>query len=194
MDWSPQQQLDNLPLVKAAWQARLNAPPTSSVGRLFDAAAAFLGLVLLARHEGEGPMALEAIAGTAGDGLALCEDAETLPLLHRPDGVWQADWAPLVRLLLDQRQAIATRAALFHVSLANALVAQADAARQVHGAFSVGLSGGVFQNRLLAELSLHGLAASGFRSYLPVKIPCNDAGLSFGQVVEAASRRLGCVA
>jgi hydrogenase maturation protein HypF len=189
MDWHPHEGLFDAPLAQAAWRARNNAPPTSSVGRLFDAASAFLGLVQRARHEGEGPMALEAAAGTLGDTLAMWEDAETLPLLHRPDGVWQADWAPLVARLLDQTRATATRAALFHASLARTLVAQANAARQVHGAFSVGLSGGVFQNRLLAELSLHGLAASGFRSYLPLKIPCNDGGLSFGQVVEAAARR-----
>jgi hydrogenase maturation protein HypF len=47
----------------------------------------------------------------------------------------------------------------------------------------------VFQNRRLSEMALDALGAAGFRAYLPVSIPCNDAGLSFGQVIEAAARQ-----
>jgi hydrogenase maturation protein HypF len=91
-------------------------------------------------------------------------------------------------MLLDPRRAAGCRAATLHARLAATLVAQAIAVRNTHGAFAVGLSGGVFQNRLLAELSLRGLEEAGFRAFLPARVPCNDAGLSFGQVVEAAAR------
>jgi hydrogenase maturation protein HypF len=157
---------------------------TSSVGRLFDAAAAFLQLVQHARHEAEGPMAVEAIAATDPS----TEDAVVLPLELRADGIWQADWAPLVALLLDEARSPGRRAAAFQASLVLALVDQATALRQAHGEFAIGLAGGVFQNRRLSELSLRALNEAGFRAYLPAGVPCNDAGLSFGQVVEAAAR------
>jgi hydrogenase maturation protein HypF len=115
----------------------------------------------------------------------------SLPLARRSDGVWQTDWAPLVPLLLDVTRPPSRRAATFHASMARALVDQAIAVRDVHGEFAVGLSGGVFQNRRLTEMALSGLQAAGFRAYLPIRVPCNDAGLSFGQVIEAAARMAG---
>jgi hydrogenase maturation protein HypF len=180
LDWTPPD--IDARLARGAWAKRVNAPATSSVGRLFDAAASFLDLAQRASHEGEGPMVVEAAAGPASD------DAAALPLARRADGVWQADWAPLVAMLRDEARPCALRAAAFHDSLAQTLVAQATAARLAHGDFAVGLCGGVFQNRRLAEAALAGLESAGFRAYLPLAIPCNDAGLSFGQVVEAAAR------
>jgi len=96
-----------------------------------------------------------------------------------------------VAMLLDATRPASQRAAAFHASLANALVDQALAVRYVHGDFAVGLAGGVFQNRLLSEAVLCVLARAGFRAYLPAIIPCNDGGLSFGQVIEAAARLRG---
>jgi len=169
-------------LARAAWQQRLNCPPTSSVGRLFDAASAFLDLTQRTSYEGEGPMALEAIAAEASD-------AAALPLSERTDGVLEADWEPLVHALLDVRVTAGRRSATMHACLARTLVNQAIAVKKRHGLFAVGLTGGVFQNRRLAELSLCGLRAAGFRAYLPFRVPCNDAGLSFGQITEAAARQ-----
>ena len=183
-DQSWQPPIPDAALVRAAWTKRLNSPETSSVGRLFDAASAFLRLVQRASHEGEGPMALETIAeAESGFGEAI-----PLRLSRRSDGVLQADWAPLVALLLDETRSPRHRAAAFHASLARCLVDQAITVRHSHGAFAVGLTGGVFQNRLLAEMALQGLREAGFRAYLPIRVPCNDAGLSFGQIVEAAAR------
>jgi len=169
-------------LARASWQQRLNCPPTSSVGRLFDAASAFLNLAQRTSYEGEGPMAVEAIATES-------DNASALPLRERTDGVLEADWGPLVRSLLDAGVTAARRSATMHACLAHTLVNQAIAIRKKHGMFAVGLAGGVFQNRRLAELSLRGLNEAGFRAYLPFRIPCNDAGLSFGQVIEAAARQ-----
>ncbi len=182
LDWTPSG-LD-VALAKAAWRSRLNCPATSSVGRLFDAASAFLGLVQQASYDGEGPMAVEAIA-TSGSAM---EDAVSLPLTTRADGVWEADWAPLVRLLLNAAWPLRRRAAAFHASLANTLLTQVIVAGMVHGDFAVGLAGGVFQNRYLSEMVLTRLRSAGFRAYLPVSVPCNHAGLSFGQLIEAAAR------
>jgi hydrogenase maturation protein HypF len=172
-------------LARSAWQKKINCPQTSSVGRLFDAAGAFLDLVHHASYEGEAAMAVEALAET---GAAI---DVALPLQRRGDGVWEADWAPLVAMLLDKRLPASQLAAAFHASLARNLVDQAMAVRNLHGDFAVGLAGGVFQNRLLSEAALQALTRAGFRAYLPAIIPCNDGGLSFGQVIEAAARQRG---
>jgi hydrogenase maturation protein HypF len=183
LDWTPP--ATEVVLARAAWRQRLNCPATSSVGRLFDAAAAFLQLVQRAHYEGDGPMALEALASTD----PCVKDAIDLPLLRRSDGVWLADWEPLVMSLLDSRRSSGSRAAGFQASLALTLVRQAIALREEHGEFAVGLAGGVFQNRALSEMALRALEEAGFRAYLPVNLPCNDAGLSFGQLIDAAARQ-----
>jgi len=127
-------------------------------------------------------MAVEAIATKA-------DRAPALPLRERTDGILEADWEPLVHALLDANVTAGRRAAAMHGCLARTLVNQAVAVKKRHGSFAVGLAGGVFQNRRLAEVSLRGLREAGFRAYLPLRIPCNDAGLSFGQVIEAAARQ-----
>ncbi len=169
-------------LAKAAWGKQVNCPATSAVGRLFDAAAAFLDLVHYAEHEAQGPVALEKLAALGGAHPAL-----RLPLRRRGDGVLQADWAPLVSMLTDSTLSHGARAYAFHASLAATLLAQAEAVRDAAQNFAVGLCGGVFQNRLLSSLVLDGLRHAGLRSYVPVRHPCHDGALSFGQVVEAAA-------
>ncbi|MFZ3042079.1 MAG: carbamoyltransferase HypF [Thiobacillus sp.] len=165
-----------------AWSARLNSPASSSVGRLFDAAAALCGVCTHASFEGEGPMRLEAAAYVA-EGQTI-----ELPLDRDPAGIWRSDWAPLLPMLTDTTRPVAERAARFHLSLAQALVGQAQQLRAQTGIRSVGLTGGVFQNRLLAEAAIDRLRAAGFAVYLPQRVPINDAGLSFGQVIEFLHR------
>lgn len=168
-------------ILRQAWDKRLNAPQTSAVGRLFDAAAALIGLNYKSSFEGQGPMLLEASV----DG-----DAEpvALPLTADKIGVLRADWAPLLPVLMNTSASIAERAAIFHASLAQTLVKQAKALREKHGEFTVGLSGGVFQNCVLTERALALLAVEGFDARLPQQLPCNDAGISYGQIIETASR------
>lgn len=178
-DWAPPQ-LDT-ELIHRAWQRHINSPVSSAVGRVFDAAAALSGLIETASFEGQGPMLLEAHACCADQSppdlsLALYEDAE---------GVLRLDWAPLTALALNRRRSSAARALAFHHALAEGLVSQALELRRRHGDFAVGLAGGVFQNRLLTERVLERLQAAGLRAYLPARVPCNDAGLAYGQVIEA---------
>ena len=167
-----------------AWSHRLNSPVSSSVGRLFDAAAALSGICTHASFEGEGPMRLEAIAASNLKGHAL-----PLPLERDALGIWRADWAPLLPMLGNNTVSVAERAASFHRSLAQALVGQAKQLRTQTGTQSVGLTGGVFQNRLLTEAAMEQLEAAGFAVHLPKRIPVNDAGLSFGQVIEFLSTK-----
>ena len=164
-----------------AWQRRLNSPQTTAVGRLFDAAAALTGLNHRSDYEGQGPMMLEAACTGAGQFLPL-------PLRRNKQALWETDWAPLLPLLLDEYRTIAERAGAFHASLAHALLAQARAVREERGELTVGLGGGVFQNRVLVELALQLLRENGFDTRLAEHLPCNDAGISYGQVIEARAR------
>ena len=169
-------------LVHHAWQRRLNCPQTTSAGRLFDAAAALTGLNHRSSYEGQAPMMLE--AACVDDGV----DAVPLPMACNREGIRETDWTPLLPFLMDEKRPVAERAAGFHASLAQALVAQANAAREEHGELTVGLGGGVFQNRVLTEQALGMLRRNGFDVRLAHQIPCNDAGISYGQVVEAGTR------
>ncbi len=175
----------DIELVRQAWIKRINAPATSAVGRLFDAASALLGLIESASYEGQGPMLLEAIAAAHSEPGAA---PVSLPQTPDADGVLCSDWAPLLPYLSDERRTVGERAAGFHASLAQALLDQALAVRELHGLFAVGLAGGVFQNRVLTELAITLLQANGFEVHLPAALPCNDAGISFGQVIEVMNR------
>ncbi|HUW77023.1 MAG TPA: Sua5/YciO/YrdC/YwlC family protein, partial [Gallionella sp.] len=168
-------------LLKNAWQLGLNAPVTSAAGRLFDAASSLLGLIDNSSYEGQGPMLLEAVA--RGD-LA----ATALPMRENQHGLLIVDWTPLLHALRREEMPVAQRAMQFHLSLAQCIVSQARDINARMPFDAVGLTGGVFQNKLLAELALQQLAAAGFDAYLPHQTPCNDGGLAFGQLIEASYR------
>lgn len=169
-------------LARAAWERGLNTPVSSAAGRLFDAAAALTGVNLHASYEGEGPMRLEAMA--AGEPAT---EAQALPLAEDKEGVWRADWAPLLAPLLDDSRPVAARAALFHDTLAQTALAIAATVRDRYPVVAVGASGGVLQNRRLADRLQTLFAAAGTPLALPERLPANDACIAFGQVVECAA-------
>ena len=170
-------------LLQRAWQQRLNTPQSSAAGRLFDAAAALTSLCSHASFEGQGPMQLEAIARRDAAAIALP--------LYEDDGVQRLDWAPLLPMLTATTRDLAERAGCFHASLAAAMAAQAQALRRSRDFTTVALGGGVFQNRLLTELAAAALEAAGFTVRLATRLPCNDGGLCYGQVIEAAAPNPG---
>ena len=178
IDWrSDRPEID---LATAAWRQDVNCPVSSSAGRLFDAAAALTGVALVQDHEGAAAMRLEAMA--AGPGTVI-----PLPLVQDGD-VLRCDWRPLLPMLLDAGCESGARSASFHASLAAALEAQAKAMRELHGVSTIGLAGGVFQNRRLVDMAIAMLTSSGFEVLLPQRLPVNDAAISFGQLVEAQAR------
>jgi hydrogenase maturation protein HypF len=166
-------------LLRGAWERGVNCPRTSSAGRLFDAAAALLGLVSQASFEAQAPMALEAAA---------TDDADLIPLpLAQSDGLWVSDWEPLLELLQNAALSVGERAAMFHATLAGAMLDQARAVRAAHGVSRIGLTGGVFQNRNLCERIARDAKREGFAVFVPECVPCNDAGLAFGQLIETGA-------
>lgn len=170
------------PLLRQAFDHRWQTPQSSAVGRLFDAAAALLGLVAATRFEAQAPMLLETLAHESPS------TAIELPLRADAQGVLRSDWAPLLDLLLDESVDTAQRATAFHASLVQALVRQALALHARYPFRQVGLSGGVFQNRLLTEAAQAALSQCGFEVLIPAVLPMNDAGISYGQVIEAAGK------
>jgi hydrogenase maturation protein HypF len=175
--WNEGERRDGALLRRAA-DLGFNAPTTTSVGRLFDAAAALLGVCSVTSYEGEAAMRLEALCTTLQAPVAL-------PLELHAGGLWRTDWSPLVDMLMDDHQPVGVRAGRFHASLAQALCDQAVAVRTDRGVDRVGLTGGVFQNHHLTECATSLLAEHGFDVHVPAQLPLNDAAISFGQLIEA---------
>ena len=171
-------------LAEAAWRKRINAPETSAAGRLFDAAAALICDMPATSFEAQGPMMLEALCRDPGQVIAS-------PLAESEDGLLRSDWQPLIEFVADKSRDRIERAETFHTSVADMIVKQAIAVRE-RGTFDrIGLSGGVFQNRILSEQVIAMLEHAGFDVWLPELLPCNDAALSFGQAAEVAARSAG---
>jgi hydrogenase maturation protein HypF len=165
-------------LLRSAADLGLNAPATTAVGRLFDAAAALAGVCCVTSYEGEAAMRVEALC-------TLPQAPVTLPLSRDATGMWRTDWAPLVAMLMNDDQPVGVRAGRFHESLAQALLDQAVAIRADTGVRYVGLAGGVFQNHHLTGRAMALLAEHGFEALVPRRLPLNDAASSFGQLIEA---------
>ena len=174
--WTPRTEGANI--AAAAWNKSINTAQTSSVGRLFDAAASLVLGLDVATFEGQGPMLLESISDDTADSIAL-------PLAGDCDGTLRFDWEPLLAMLCDETRPAAQRARIFHNALADALLTQVTALADTVEFEAVGLTGGVFQNRLLVELVSARLAHLGMRTLLPQMVPANDGGLAFGQMIEA---------
>ncbi|NIP18174.1 MAG: carbamoyltransferase HypF, partial [Xanthomonadales bacterium] len=165
-------------LAESAWRHDTGVHETSAAGRLFDAAAALVTGRKSASFEGQGPMELEALAGGTGKPLPL-------PLSEDDKGIWRADWAQLLTMLNDESIEPRQRAADFHASMAQSAIDQAMHLATGHRFEAVGLSGGVFQNRALSEAIRSGLAARGIDVRLHERVPANDGGLCFGQIIES---------
>jgi hydrogenase maturation protein HypF len=164
-------------------RAGVHAPLTSSVGRLFDAVAAILGVRDTMRYEGQAAVELEQWADPDERGAYAAAFKVTAP--HVLQG------ADLVRAAVDDLGAgVAPEivAARFHNGVARAVVAVASLIRANSSLDTVALSGGVFQNTLLIERTADGLEQAGFRVLTHHRVPANDGGISFGQAVVAAAQ------
>jgi hydrogenase maturation protein HypF len=176
-----------LAVLRQMMERGLNAPLTSSCGRLFDAVAAVLGIRREGIvYEGQAAIELETLASSVGPadagypfGALVMGDAFAL------------DPAPMWTGLLGDLKAgrePAVLAARFHRGLADALVRLAVRVAGDAGLDTAALSGGVVQNRLLSEALAAGLRAAGLRLLTHHRVPANDGGLALGQAAVAAAR------
>ncbi len=166
----------------------INSPLTSSAGRLFDAAAALLGVRDAVNYEGQAAIELEQLADV--------RERRSYPAtISERDGALRVCGSDLVRAVADDLAAGAERpaiAARFHCGVAAAIIAACVRLREQTGLAVVALSGGVFQNLLLTDQVVVGLERARFRVLLHGRVPCNDGGISLGQAAVAAARdRLG---
>ena len=195
----------------------LNTPMTSSVGRLFDAASALLGICTEPSYEGEGAILLETAMETAGAdvaGAAAVEEAAgvagedelaakeryavivekntaTETSTAQDTSVLLLDAEPTFHALLDDLAAGVPASVIsrrFHDAMVGAIVMSAELVRAMYDISTVALSGGVFMNRYLVEHALADLAAAGFTVAINRDLPPNDGCISLGQAVVASAR------
>lgn len=169
----------------------INSPRTSSMGRLFDAASAILGICGQATYEGEPAIELEAAAWFALDGKTVRLDGSHTGVFTSADDSPILDPQPLIEALLNgiEAGAPADRLALeFHIAIARstARIASEICTRENIG--TVALSGGVFMNRLLLRLLTHELKDAGLAVLVPHAVPVNDGCIAYGQAAIARAR------
>ncbi len=171
--------LPGLPVIDA-FQGQLdsgtNSPLTSSLGRLFDAAAALLGVRQEISYEGQAAIELEALVDPDED--------RSYPILLSQDRLFSPA-ALVAGMLKDIRSQLPVPriAARFHNSLAEMSLVVAQQIRADRGLTRVALSGGVWQNISLLNRSYQLLTKDGFQVLLHHNVPPNDGGLSLGQAV-----------
>lgn len=173
----------------------INSPRTSSMGRLFDAAAAILGICDKATYEGEPAIELEAAAWRALSSESACPTGNiagfSVTESSRPDACHVLNSRSLIEALLEGIRAgvPAGRLALdFHIAIArsSARIAREICARE--GIDTVALSGGVFMNRLLLQLLTRELKSMGLTVLVPHSVPVNDGCIAYGQAAVARTR------
>lgn len=177
----------NLPM---GWQLMIdatckgiNAPLTSSAGRLFDVAAGILGLSTVIHYEGQAAIELELAAQNI--------EGQLLPYIIREGHPRILDFMPTFASLAEEaRQGTDVRflAACFHVTVAQAIAEMVSLIRQDTGISTVALSGGVWQNMILLSTVVGILEQKGFSIYSNQRVPTNDGGLALGQAVVAGAR------
>ena len=152
-------------MLHAAWQKGLNAPLTSSMGRLFDGVASLLGICQEVSYEGESGLLLEAAVTT--------KEAEAFEMPLKQGVI---DWSPMLRALVSGEIAPGEGASRFVATLSEMMVRIAKGQDK-----RVLLSGGVFQNRTLLERVVERFGSEKIPCVLPSKFPVNDGCIALGQ-------------
>jgi hydrogenase maturation protein HypF len=164
-------------------RAGVASPLTSSVGRLFDAVSAIIGVREAINYEGQAAVELEQLADPT--------ERSSYPFPIEGSAPFRMVGKDVVRsVALDvaagtERPVVAAR---FHNAVANVVVAACRRAKELSGLGTVALSGGVFQNLLLAERVAEELERAGFRALVHSRVPTNDGGISLGQAAVAGAR------
>ncbi len=194
-DLKPLQALDDKDrrVIRTMLARNLNCPLTSSMGRLFDAVASIIGIGHRVQIEGRAAMELEFLAERDDSkdfypfSLGQTGEIKGPTLADTATGSCVIDWAATILAVLEDMAhtaPIGRIARRFH----NTLVEMIAVVAQRAGQQRVLLSGGCFQNRLLAEAAITRLAKDGFQPYWHQWIPPNDGGIALGQAVIARER------
>ena len=172
---------DKIDLVIQQIAKGINAPLTSSVGRLFDAVSAMIGLCNVIEYEGQAAIRLEKNAAGSERGLYTYE-------LGRIGSVYQIRVRQMISAILEDLingVEVSCISEAFHRTISSIVLDVCQMLREKTGINQVVLSGGVFQNRLLLGLTLDLLENNRFHVFTHGKVPTNDGGISLGQAVLA---------
>ena len=170
----------------------INAPWTSSVGRLFDAVASLLGIRQVVRFEGQAAMELEFVLDPSGglDRYEFSLDSQSSESPGGIPGLILIDWKPVVSSILSDRAMkvpVGPISRRFHNALAEMIAETAERVKVP----KVVLTGGCFQNRYLTERAVTALRSRGFQVYWHQRVPPNDGGIALGQVYAWILKRRG---
>lgn len=164
-------------ILVAALENSINTVQSSSMGRLFDAVAAILNIADYNRYEGECAVLLQQCAEEA-------KSAQPLDFtVNEQEGIFVADWRKLICQLVSHKGKIDAGALArgFHLGVAEMTAEMCCKIGEAESCRTVALSGGVFQNRLLVELTMQKLEACGFKVYINRMSAPNDGGIALGQ-------------
>jgi len=168
-----------LSIVRRQLELGLNAPITSSMGRLFDAVSSLAGVRQVVNYEAQAAIELEALVDP--------DEENHYPFALGKDEI---DPAPVIRAIVTDMGAglpVGRIAARFHNGVALMVAHVCNQLRDQHGVSEVVLSGGVWQNMILLTLTERLLRESDFTVYIHRKVPTNDGGLALGQAAVAAN-------
>lgn len=155
----------------------INTPLTSSAGRLFDAAAALLGIAERSSYEAEGPIKLES---ACRKGIRTSYEFNT----HKTDKRYIIDTLPVFTGMaadIRKKKKMAEISTKFHNSMANIIAGTVSRLSKDLGIKKVALSGGVFQNKFLKTETIKKLCRKGFTVFINKQTPANDFNISLGQ-------------
>jgi hydrogenase maturation protein HypF len=194
LDWDSELQpvsatcAEELSILKSQLNLKINTPPTSSIGRFFDAVASICGVRQKVNYEAQAAIEFEALADP--------DEIGEYDFILEPDGnqkgeTTQIDPSPLIEEVIDNINndvAISRISARFHNSLARMVYTMCNQIRNNSGVNQVVLSGGVWQNLTLLHRTYNLLLTGNFNVYIHQQVPTNDGGLALGQAVIAIHR------
>jgi hydrogenase maturation protein HypF len=153
---------------------------------MFDAAASILGIGYFNSFDGDLPSLVQGVAEKSG-GSNTCYDFS----IEKEEKNTVLNLLPLFHDMINDNRRVTEKAFIFHKTLANGIVSMAERARSEFDINKVGLTGGVFQNTLLLELTTARLKEKEFQVLIHSEIPANDGGISLGQAYLAGAKYWG---
>ncbi|NIP29817.1 MAG: carbamoyltransferase HypF [Candidatus Dadabacteria bacterium] len=170
-------------LLRTALEGKINSPTTTSVGRIFDAVSSILDLCHFSTYEGQAAMALEfTINGVQTDDIY---ELNIKTFTENGNSSIIVDWEPMIKEILEEVKNKSSKSlisAKFHNTLVESILLVANRSNEK----KIVLSGGCFQNKYLIERACKHLRKEGFLPYWNRRVPSNDGGISFGQIVAAS--------
>jgi hydrogenase maturation protein HypF len=197
IDWDPDDPpvaalcAEERSIIRSQLELKINTPLTSSMGRLFDAVSALVGVCQVVNYEAQAAIELEALADIGEAGVYdFWIEKSTQPGRAK----YQINPAPIIKSVIEDMHRNVPQAkisARFHNSIASLVRQVCNMLREEHGVNTVALSGGVWQNMTLLHKAVDLLKGDHFQILVHRQVPANDGGMALGQAVIVAHRMTG---